>query len=136
LILIDIDDFKQLNDRYGHSVGDAVLKRTAAVMNEVVREMDLLARYGGEEFALVASQTSLEGAKGLAEKVRLAVSHARFPVVTLDGPSEIRITVSMGVAAFRGDEKAFFNDADRALYRAKDAGKDCVMTADEGAEGL
>ncbi len=136
LILIDIDDFKQLNDRYGHSVGDAVLKRTAAVMNEVVREMDLLARYGGEEFALVASQTSLEGAQGLAEKIRLAVSHARFPVVTLDGPSEIRITVSMGVATFRGDEKAFFNDADRALYRAKDAGKDCVMTADEGAEGL
>jgi GGDEF domain-containing protein len=57
-------------------------------------------------------------------------------VVTLDGPGEIRITVSMGVAAFRGDEKAFFNDADRALYHAKDAGKDCVMTADEGAESL
>ena len=58
LILIDIDDFKQLNDRYGHSVGDAVLRRVADVMSAEVREMDLLARYGGEEFALLASQTT------------------------------------------------------------------------------
>jgi two-component system cell cycle response regulator len=127
LILIDIDDFKGLNDHYGHSVGDAVLKKTADVMNGVVREMDLLARYGGEEFVLLASQTALDGAIAVAEKLRIAVSMARFSVVTLTGCSELSITVSIGVAAFNGDPKALFNDADRALYRAKGQGKDCVV---------
>jgi diguanylate cyclase (GGDEF)-like protein len=131
LILIDIDDFKQLNDRYGHSVGDAVLRKVSDVMSREVRDMDLLARYGGEEFALLASQTTLEGAVALAEKLRIAVSEARFSLVALDGPTEIRVSVSSGVAPYRGDEKAFFNEADRALYRAKEAGKDCVCVCDE-----
>jgi diguanylate cyclase (GGDEF)-like protein len=110
-----------------------VLKQVAVVMSGGVREMDLLARYGGEEFALLASQTTLEGAVALAEKLRLAISHARYSVITPDGPIEIEVTASLGVAAFHGDEKAFFNDADRALYRAKALGKDCVMVADAGA---
>jgi len=131
LILIDIDDFKQLNDRFGHSVGDAVLRRVADVMSREVRDMDLLARYGGEEFALLASQTTLEGAVALAEKLRASISQASFSLVALDGPTEIRVTVSSGVAAYRGDEKAFFNEADRALYRAKEAGKDCVFACGE-----
>ena len=131
LILLDIDDFKRLNDRYGHSVGDAVLRRVADVMIAEVREMDLLARYGGEEFALLASQTTLEGAAALAEKLRVAVSEARFSVLALDGPSEIRVTLSGGVTTYRGDEKAFFNEVDRALYRAKAAGKDCIVVSDE-----
>jgi diguanylate cyclase (GGDEF)-like protein len=135
LVLIDVDDFKQLNDRFGHAVGDAVLRRVAEVMNDNVREMDLLARYGGEEFALLASGTTLRGAMALAEKIRMAVARARFPVLDLDGQSEVRITVSIGVAAFRGDERAFFNDADRALYRAKETGKDCVVAADGSREG-
>jgi diguanylate cyclase (GGDEF)-like protein len=131
LILIDIDDFKQLNDRYGHSVGDAVLRRVSDVMSREVRDMDLLARYGGEEFALLASQTTLEGAVALAEKLRIAISKARFSLVALDGPTEIQVSVSSGVATYRGDEKAFFNEADRALYRAKEAGKDCVCVCEE-----
>lgn len=131
LLLIDIDDFKRLNDQYGHSVGDAVLRKTAAVMNGVVRDMDLLTRYGGEEFALLASQATLQGAIGLAEKLRIAVSLARFPVVTLEGRSELSITVSIGVAEFSGDRKALFNDADRALYRAKAQGKDCVVAEEQ-----
>jgi diguanylate cyclase (GGDEF)-like protein len=130
LILIDLDDFKGLNDRFGHAVGDAVLHKVALVMSSVVRDMDLLARYGGEEFALLAANTSLEGAVALAEKIRLAISHARFSIMNVDGPAEIRVTASIGVAAFRGDEKTFFNDADRALYRAKALGKDCVVVAD------
>jgi two-component system cell cycle response regulator len=127
LILIDIDDFKGLNDRHGHSVGDIVLRRVADVMTHEIRDMDLLARYGGEEFALLAAQTSFPGAVALAEKLRLAVSQSCFPVVTLEGRREISITVSIGVAPFRGDEKAFFNDADRALYEAKSSGRDCVV---------
>ena len=127
LIVIDLDDFKRLNDRFGHAVGDAVLNQVAVVMSGVVREMDLLARYGGEEFALLASRTPLDGAVALAEKLRLAISHARFSAASAEGPVQIQVTASLGVAAFRGDEKAFFNDADRALYRAKALGKDCVV---------
>ncbi|HEY8153907.1 MAG TPA: GGDEF domain-containing protein [Myxococcota bacterium] len=132
LVVIDLDDFKRLNDRFGHAVGDAVLHQVAVVMSGVVREMDLLARYGGEEFALLASRTSLDGAVALAEKIRLAISQARFSVMNVDGPIQIQVTASLGVAPFRGDEKAFFNDADRALYRAKALGKDCVVVADSG----
>jgi diguanylate cyclase (GGDEF)-like protein len=131
LVLVDIDDFKQLNDCYGHSVGDAVLRRVADVMAAEVREMDLLARYGGEEFVLLASQTTLEGAAALAEKLRVAVAEAQFSLMDLDGPAEIRVTLSAGVTTYRGDSKAFFNEADRALYRAKDAGKDCVVVSGE-----
>jgi diguanylate cyclase (GGDEF)-like protein len=132
LIVIDLDDFKRLNDRFGHAAGDAVLQQVAAVMSGVVREMDLLARYGGEEFALLASRTSIDGAVALAEKIRLAISRARFSVMSGAGPIQIQVTASLGVAPFRGDEKAFFNDADRALYRAKALGKDCVVVADSG----
>jgi diguanylate cyclase (GGDEF)-like protein len=130
LVLIDLDDFKKLNDRFGHAVGDAVLRKVAEVMTSSIRDMDLLARYGGEEFALLASQTPLEGALALAEKIRCAISRTPFSVVDLDGPKQVRVTASLGVAEYQGDEKAFFNDADRALYRAKDSGRDCVVVAE------
>jgi diguanylate cyclase (GGDEF)-like protein len=130
LVLIDIDNFKALNDRYGHAIGDALLHMVADVMNAAVRETDLLARYGGEEFALVASRTDLEGARALAEKLRLSLSEARFPIEGEPG-RPVSVTVSIGVAGFRGDEKALFNEADKALYRAKASGKDCVVVADE-----
>jgi diguanylate cyclase (GGDEF)-like protein len=133
LVLIDIDNFKALNDRWGHAVGDALLRMVAEVMNDSVRETDLLARYGGEEFALVASQTDLDGARALAEKLRLALSHSRFPIEGEDG-ERVSVTVSVGIAAFDGDEKALFNEADRALYRAKAAGKDCVIVAGDPAD--
>jgi diguanylate cyclase (GGDEF)-like protein len=131
LILIDLDDFKSLNDRFGHAVGDAVLHQVAGVMARVVRDIDLLARYGGEEFALLASHTPVEGAVALAEKIRIAISQTKFSVVNVDGPLQIQVTASLGVAAFRNDEKGFFNDADRALYRAKALGKDCVVVGDK-----
>jgi diguanylate cyclase (GGDEF)-like protein len=136
LILIDIDDFKQLNDRFGHAVGDAVLRKVAEVMTVSTRDMDLLARYGGEEFALLASQTPLDGAVALAEKIRSAIARARFSVVDPEGPKEIQITVSMGVSQYRGDQKVFFNEADRALYRAKASGKDCVVAEGPGSESI
>jgi diguanylate cyclase (GGDEF)-like protein len=126
LVLIDIDNFKRLNDRHGHLAGDAVLREVARVMSGDVRETDLLARYGGEEFALLAPQTDLEGAVGIAEKLRLAVEAAECPIVGEEGPQTLRVTVSAGVSVLTGDRQDLFSDADRALYRAKAGGKNCV----------
>ncbi len=131
LILIDIDDFKGLNDRHGHAAGDTVLRGVAEVMLSIVRDTDLLARYGGEEFALLTVHTDTAGAVVLAEKIRAAISEARFAIVGLEGPKELQLTASFGVARFCGDEKRLFTDADRALYRAKERGKNCVVVADE-----
>ena len=124
LILIDLDDFKQLNDHYGHAAGDAVLRQAGEVMNSVVRETDLLARYGGEEFALIAPRTALDGAQKLGEKLRLAIAEAEFRI---EGES-VQVTVSVGVAELgEGGERDLFKRADDALYHAKARGKDCVV---------
>ena len=133
LILVDIDHFKRWNDRLGHAAGDEILRRIAEVMNTLIRGTDLLARYGGEEFALVAPGTTLEGAVQLAEKMRATIAQTRF---FLDPPSEHdNVTVSMGVALYHGDRMKLFKDADQALYRAKAAGRDCVIVAGEGEGG-
>jgi diguanylate cyclase (GGDEF)-like protein len=125
LILIDIDHFKIWNDRLGHSGGDDILRRIAEIMQQLTRETDLLARYGGEEFALLLPNTELDGAIQLAEKIRSTVAETRF---FLDPPSERQaLTVSVGVSIFHGEKRAFFDEADQALYRAKAAGRDCVM---------
>ncbi len=131
LLLIDIDDFKQLNDRHGHAAGDTVLRNVAEVMSLLVRDMDLLSRYGGEEFALLASQTDLRGGVALAEKIRQEIERSRFRIEDREGPHEVGITVSVGVAVYKSDPKAFFEEADQALYRAKRAGKNCVVVAGE-----
>ncbi|MCH7867676.1 MAG: diguanylate cyclase [Myxococcales bacterium] len=129
LILIDIDHFKKWNDKIGHAGGDEVLRKIANVMNEIVRETDVLARYGGEEFALILPKTDMDGAMKLAEKIRASVAASS---IVLDLPSEhMRLTVSVGVNVYRGDAKAFFSGADQALYRAKDGGRDCVMVTEE-----
>jgi diguanylate cyclase (GGDEF)-like protein len=130
LILVDIDNFKLLNDRFGHAVGDEVLRRVAHVINNTVRGTDLPARYGGEEFAVLAPSTPRQGALALAEKLRMAVRSSRFRGEGIDADQALSVTVSIGVAVYAGDHKRFFNDADRALYRAKAAGKDCVILAD------
>lgn len=129
MLMIDIDDFKRLNDRFGHAAGDELLSRLARVLNSVVRETDFLARYGGEEFVILSSGTDIEGGQLLAEKIRTAISEASF--ILDDSMRPQRMTVSIGVAQFRGNRKQFFAAADQALYRAKDAGKDCVVI-DEG----
>jgi len=131
MLLVDIDDFKALNDRLGHAEGDALLVRIARILNESVRESDVLARYGGEEFVVLATGTDLERAVFVAEKVRTSVAEARL------GPAEeagepLHVTVSIGVAEYQGDRRVFFDAADRALYRAKAAGKNCVVSAEPG----
>ena len=129
LILIDIDRFKLWNDRLGHAGGDEILRHMSEVLTRQIRETDLLARYGGEEFALIAANTDLEGARLLAEKIRVTVGETSF---LLDPPSEREpVTVSVGVASYAGDRVRFFGDADRALYHAKESGRDCVMTAED-----
>jgi diguanylate cyclase (GGDEF)-like protein len=128
LLLIDIDDFKSLNDRFGHAAGDELLHGLALVMNATVRSSDLLARYGGEEFAVLAPGTDQEGVYLLAEKIRTAIAESSF--VLGDSMRLTRATVSIGCSQFRDDRKKFFDEADRALYRAKAAGKNCVMSGE------
>ncbi|MCH7709025.1 MAG: diguanylate cyclase, partial [Myxococcales bacterium] len=125
MLLLDIDDFKSLNDRHGHASGDEILVGIARIMNEAVRDSDLLARYGGEEFVVVAANTDKIGAYKLAEKIRMLISEASF--VIDDTLRPVRLTVSIGVAQFLGNRKTFFIATDQALYRAKAQGKNCVV---------
>jgi diguanylate cyclase (GGDEF)-like protein len=129
LVLADLDDFKQVNDRYGHQAGDHVLQTFADILRTTVREIDLPARYGGEEFAILLPQTDLEGGKLLAERLRRAL--AARPLATESG-SLIAVTASFGVAAYPATPTpaALFASSDEALYRAKRAGKNCVVSAD------
>jgi diguanylate cyclase (GGDEF)-like protein len=131
MLLIDLDDFKSLNDRLGHAAGDELLRHLARTMGDVVRESDLLARYGGEEFVVLAPNTNLVGAYRLAEKLRTTV--AEQSQILGDSMRPTRVTVSIGVAEFRGNRHRFFSAADQALYRAKASGKNCVMVDDEQA---
>jgi diguanylate cyclase (GGDEF)-like protein len=125
LLLVDIDDFKSLNDQHGHTAGDAVLEQLARVLVEEAGDGNLVARYGGEEFAILAPGARAEEAVRLAEQIRLAVGQRHFVVPLSADP--IQTTVSIGVASHRGDRASFFLDADQALYSAKGAGKDCVV---------
>ena len=127
LILLDIDDFKLLNDAHGHAAGDEVLMSLASIMNDSARESDLIARYGGEEFVILMPNTDLAGAVHLAEKIRMAVESTRL--IIGDSMKPIEITISLGVAPFDGNRREFFSEADRALYQAKAAGKNCVIIA-------
>ena len=133
LLLMDIDDFKQLNDHFGHVAGDELLVGLAQVLNQSMRDSDLVARYGGEEFAVLAANTDLAGAANLAEKIRTAVAEAAF--IVGDSMRPTRMTISIGVAEYRGSRKQLFRKADRALYRAKGEGKDCVVVEEVESAG-
>jgi diguanylate cyclase (GGDEF)-like protein len=129
LVLADLDDFKRVNDLYGHQVGDEVLRRFADLMRESVREFDLAVRHGGEEFAVLVPETDPEGGARLAE--RLAEGLRRTQFTSRIGES-FSVTASFGVAAFPGAGSAdqLMLAADRALYRAKKEGKNRVIRAD------
>jgi len=127
MILLDIDHFKSINDRWGHPVGDAVLRRTAITVASLLRERDLAARFGGEEFAVLLPGTLAGQAMQIAERTRLAVSTQTLTVRTT-GDQLGNITASFGVAAYRGGEPvaAFLKRADQAMYRAKEGGRNRV----------
>ncbi len=128
LIMLDIDDFKAVNDTYGHQQGDSVLRHVANVLRENSRDADSPARYGGEELSLILPHTDLEGAFAIAERIRAAVEKLR--VARTDGGGVLRITASVGVtASTEGDKDRLIADADGALYEAKRRGKNCTVSA-------
>jgi diguanylate cyclase (GGDEF)-like protein len=122
LIMVDLDDFKTINDTHGHPQGDLVLRAVGEVLQENSRETDWPARYGGEELALILPHTDLEGAYAIAERIRVAIEQLSVP--RADGGEALRLTASAGVAASTaGDKDMLIADADAALYAAKRAGK-------------
>jgi diguanylate cyclase (GGDEF)-like protein len=127
VLMIDLDHFKAVNDRYGHAAGDDVLRFIAAVFSLKVRSTDVCARVGGEEFAVVLAETGLEGGLQMADRIRQAV--ASSPVVSERVAHPLRVTVSVGVTASATGATslgALLRDADEALYRAKAEGRNCV----------
>ena len=124
LLAIDIDHFKKVNDHYGHSAGDCVLRGVARRIGEVLRDTDLVYRYGGEEFVILLHNTPLDGAALVAERIRAAVAatpcHCEGYAIT--------VTVSIGAACLAQESgSALFDRADQALYQAKAAGRDQVV---------
>jgi len=130
LMLVDIDHFKQVNDRHGHPAGDAVLREIAERAVRQVRSVDLVGRLGGEEFVIVMPETSLGGAIVVAERLRAAV--AEEPFVLQGKGDKVRVTVSVGIAMTgegHGDTlENLLQRADEALYAAKDAGRNRIIT--------
>jgi diguanylate cyclase (GGDEF)-like protein len=130
LVMLDIDDFKLVNDSYGHQQGDAVLAQVASVLRGLSRDLDAPARYGGEELAVVLSQTDAEGAVLLAERMREAIEALQVP--RIGGGGSLSVTASFGVASVpdtAADRDTLIAAADAALYRAKRTGKNRVERA-------
>jgi diguanylate cyclase (GGDEF)-like protein/PAS domain S-box-containing protein len=132
-LLLDLDNFKKLNDSYGHQFGDMVLKTVAERIRKSVRETDVVSRYGGEEFAILLPGTELEGAIVIAEKIRTRIENQAFPHSNL----AVGVTVSIGISASSahatGKPQDLLAYADSALYRAKAAGRNCVVVYSSGS---
>jgi diguanylate cyclase (GGDEF)-like protein len=132
LIMLDIDNFKRVNDTYGHLQGDMVLREVARVLRESSREIDEPARYGGEEMAVALPQTGLQGAYEFAERVRQRIEALHLPL--LEGEGTLRVTASFGAASLphsaKIDKDALVAAADAALYRAKRSGKNRTVKAE------
>ncbi|MGH2875924.1 MAG: diguanylate cyclase [Solirubrobacteraceae bacterium] len=128
LIMLDIDDFKSVNDVHGHQQGDRVLRQVADALRATSRDVDVAARYGGEEMALILPHTDLEGAYEMAERARTAIEALRIP--RLDGHGSLRVTASVGAAASSdGNKNELIAAADGALYVAKREGKNRTVRA-------
>ncbi len=127
MIVFDIDHFKKINDSYGHSVGDCVLKMLANEVSDTIRESDMCFRYGGEEFTILLKNTNLDGATLLAERLRQKIS----TLVCYCEEVELNIQVSLGVANLNKgeDRRAFFDRCDKAMYNAKQSGRNQVKIA-------
>lgn len=127
VIMVDIDQFKRLNDEFGHLLGDEVLRQVSSIFHQQLRKIDIVCRYGGEEFALLLTQTNMDQAFAVADKLRKMIENWQFPGVPR------AITISAGVAAFPTHGKnrdEIVRAADSGLYLAKQAGRNRVCIAD------
>jgi len=126
LLMIDVDDFKKVNDEHGHPAGDSVLQEMARLIKETVRTVDVVGRYGGEEFVAILPHTAHAEAKETAERIRQRIRDHEFPA----GDRKVRVTVSVGVASYPSanvdSPSTLIREADKALYAAKEAGRDRV----------
>jgi diguanylate cyclase (GGDEF)-like protein len=128
--MLDIDHFKNINDTYGHTVGDDVLRSLAGELRDHIRYPDTIGRYGGEEFLVVLPHSTLRAASQQAERLCRHVRSLRIQ----SGEQEIALTVSIGIAQYhihKEDWQAFLNRADAALYQAKNNGRDQWVVAQE-----
>lgn len=135
LVMLDIDDFKQVNDTHGHQMGDEVLREVARVLKETSREIDAPSRYGGEELAVVLPGTDIEGAYDMAERVRSGIEALDFPVSGGGNGEVLKVTASFGAASGSGPEISgggLIAAADAALYEAKRGGKNKTVRAGVG----
>ena len=132
-IMSDIDFFKKVNDTYGHSIGDLVLKTVAKTIKKELREYDIPSRYGGEEFAILLPDTSLDEAYKVAERLRKKVEKKKINIeeYKIEGVTEIFVTISVGVTLYKQDEmktpEELYIAADKALYQAKENGRNRVI---------
>lgn len=129
VVIFDIDHFKRLNDTYGHQAGDAVLKEVGSLVSSLTRDSDLAARYGGEEFVLILNHAPPEVAVEVAERLRRTVENHAF---LIDDKTVLKITISAGCASFPhgrfSEPKELIESADKALYAAKQAGRNRVFS--------
>jgi diguanylate cyclase (GGDEF)-like protein len=133
-MLTDIDHFKNVNDTYGHPVGDLVLKGVAKILKETARDTDIVARYGGEEFCVIMPETDMDGAKAIAERIRQEIQDAVYE--TELGP--LKVTMSLGIAGFPDvceAKQELIDKADQCLYFAKDHGRNRSVTVPEMESG-
>ena len=129
LLMLDIDNFKALNDHSGHLVGDIILKDIAGLIKGEIREIDIVGRFGGEEFCVVLPETDKDGARLVAERIRERVKSRTFKAYD----EELKSTISIGISSFPDDGKIvkdLVDNADKALYRSKREGKDRVSVCD------
>ncbi|MDD5668612.1 MAG: GGDEF domain-containing protein [Candidatus Omnitrophica bacterium] len=126
-LMIDIDHFKLINDQYGHMVGEVILSEVSRLIKENLRQIDLMGRYGGEEFSIVLSETGLDEARIVAERIRKAVEEK--DICAYD--EKLKATISIGISFFPGDADKgdeLLNKADQALYKAKQSGRNQVRS--------
>jgi len=124
-LMVDIDYFKDCNDRYGHLLGDAVLREVAGAIKENIRQVDLMCRYGGEEFLIILAETEKAGALFVAERIRKDIEHRE--IIAYD--EALKVTISIGISAYPVhalDMQKLINNADESLYQAKRAGRNMV----------
>jgi len=133
LLMLDIDDFKKINDGYGHQIGDRVLVALVKKCTEFIRDEDFLARYGGEEFVIVLPGASLRNALKKAQRIRKAIAGTQYTTDKEKGGKGLSITVSIGASSFRKSDSVstVIDRSDQALYQAKRTGKNRVVSEED-----